>query len=83
MKNHDAEPTPTIPFGHYKGKYLTDAAIPDGYIKWLALRGKYTDPRNRFETTWKVPIVLSIEARREMERRGYQRADDHYERVTL
>ena len=69
-----------IPFGAYKGRDLTDRTIPDGYISWIARRGSYTEPGNRFNTTWKVPIVLSIEARREMERRGYRREDDHYER---
>ncbi len=69
-----------LTFGTHKGKELSDPSIPDGYVKWLALRGSYVDPNNRFETKWKVPIVLSVEARREMERRGYQRVDDRYER---
>ena len=73
-----------IPFGKYKGFDNSDhITVPDGYIKWMALRASYPSPENRFDTQWKVPIALSIEARREMERRGYQRADDHYERVTL
>lgn len=69
-----------ILFGKYKGFDLTNMAIPDGYIGWLALRGSYPDKKNRFETAWKVPIVLSIEARREMERRGYRRIDQRYEK---
>jgi len=67
-----------IPFGKYKDYHLTDHFIPDRYISWLALRGSYPDKQNRFETAWKVPIVLSIEARREMERRGYRRINDRY-----
>jgi uncharacterized protein (DUF3820 family) len=69
-----------LPFGTHKGKELTDPSIPDGYIGWLARRGSYQEPGNRFEIKWKVPIDISIEARREMERRGYRRVDDHYEK---
>ena len=70
----------TIPFGKYKGFDLTDRAVPDAYVGWLARRGAYYKPENRFETDWKVPIDLSIQARREMEARGYKRVDDRYER---
>jgi len=70
-----------IPFGKYKGYDIADnITVPDGYVKWLALRGSYPSPENRFETRWKVPIVLSIEARREMEKRGWKRVDDRYEK---
>ena len=69
-----------IDFGKFKGKDLTDLSVPDTYIQWLALRGSYPMPGNRFEAKWKVPIVLSIEARREMERRGYRRDGDRYEK---
>lgn len=72
-----------IDFGKFKGKELTDPSVPDTYIRWLALRGSYTMPGNRFETKWKVPIVLSIEARREMEKRGYRRDGDRYEKEEL
>jgi uncharacterized protein (DUF3820 family) len=69
----------TIPFGKFKGCELDQ--VPDSYCRWLAMRGSFTNPMNRFETTWKVPISLSIEARREMERRGYQRVDDTYIKI--
>lgn len=69
-----------IHFGTFNGTDLTDRIIPDSYIKMLALRKCYTEPGNRFNTTWKVPITLAIEARREMERRGYRREDDNYVR---
>ena len=69
-----------LEFGKYKGLSLSDSLIPVGYVTWLAMRGSYQSPENRFETKWKVPIVLSIEARREMERRGYKRIDNHYEK---
>ena len=69
-----------IPFGKYRGfDTADDITVPDGYISWLALRGSYPNPENRFETAWKVPIALSIEARREMEHRGYKRVDNRYE----
>jgi hypothetical protein len=67
-----------LTFGSFRGCKLSDKAIPDSYIRWLALRGSYTMPGNRFETKWKVPIVVSIEARREMENRGYKRVGDWY-----
>lgn len=70
-----------IPFGRYSGFDTSDRiTVPDSYIKWMALRGNYTNPANRFETTWKVPITLSIIARREMEDRGYKRVGDRYEK---
>ena len=69
-----------IPFGQFKGFDMSDHTVPDGYVKWMALRASYPEPGNRFETKWKVPIAVSIEARREMERRGYQRVDNRYER---
>lgn len=68
-----------LSFGQFKGRALSDPNIPVRYVKWLALRGSYQEPGNRFETKWKVPIDVSIEARREMERRGYRRVDDNYE----
>jgi uncharacterized protein (DUF3820 family) len=69
-----------LTFGIYEGKKLSDSTIPDGYIKWLALRGSYPEPGNRFETKWKVPIDIAINARREMGRRGYNRVGDKYEK---
>jgi len=67
-----------LQFGQFKGRPLSDRTIPDTYIRWLALRASYPMPGNRFETKWKVPIVTSIEARREMEKRGYKRVGDWY-----
>ncbi len=67
-----------IPFGSFKGRDLTDLSIPDSYIRWLTCRGRYQMPGNRLETKWKVPIDVSIHARREMERRGYRREGDSY-----
>jgi uncharacterized protein (DUF3820 family) len=70
-----------LTFGRYAGHQLSSSTVPDSYVEWLARRGSYAEPGNQFETRWKVPIVLSIEARREMERRGYVRRDDRYERA--
>jgi len=67
-----------LEFGTFKGRDLTDASIPDSYIRWLACRGSYYKPGNRFEATWKVPIDVCIHARNEMERRGYRRDGDSY-----
>lgn len=69
-----------IPFGIYKSMDTADCTVPDSYVGWMATRPSYPEPGNRFETRWKVPIVLSIEARREMEKRGYRRVDDRYEK---
>lgn len=70
----------TLLFGAHRGKELTDLSIPDEYIEWLAKCGAYYAPGNHFEPTWKVPIEVCIHARNEMERRGYRRVDDHYEK---
>ena len=60
-----------LDFGIHIDKEFSDLSIPDNYICWLAERGSYTLPGNRFDITWKVPIIDSIEARKEMERRGW------------
>ena len=67
------DPATIITFGIHKGKSLSDQSIPDRYIYWLAGRGKYQDPNNRFETLWKCPIDLAILARREWESRTGER----------
>lgn len=61
-----------LDFGKFKGHDLSDPAIPDDYMRWLADRGSYQEPGNRFVTMWKVPIVTCIEARRELEKRGWR-----------
>jgi uncharacterized protein (DUF3820 family) len=68
----------TINFGIHNGKQLSDESIPSEYIFWLAKRGSYQEPGNRFNTTWQVSVVLSILARREAERHGYKREGDRY-----
>lgn len=72
-----------LPFGSFCGKELSDRSVPDSYIRWLASRGSYHPPGNRFETTWKVPIDIAIHARREMERRGYRHDGDRWEMEDL
>jgi hypothetical protein len=67
-----------LEFGQFKGHDLSDRAIPDDYMRWLADRGTYTLPGNRFETKWKVPILVCMEARREMERRGWEHDGDRW-----
>lgn len=70
----------TINFGIHKGKSLSDLSIPNDYIIWISMRGSYQEPGNRFNTMWKVPITLSILARREIERRGYVNDGDKWRR---
>ena len=66
-----------LDFGIHKGKVLSD--IPIDYLIWLALRGSYQEPGNRYgDASWKVPITISILARRECETRGYKRISDRY-----
>ena len=67
-----------LEFGAFKGRDLSDRVVPDSYIEFLAKRGSYSAPGNRFDATWKVPIVVSIEARREMEMRGYEHDGDRW-----
>uniref|UniRef100_A0A6H1ZUX4 Uncharacterized protein n=1 Tax=viral metagenome TaxID=1070528 RepID=A0A6H1ZUX4_9ZZZZ len=69
-----------LDFGIYHGKELSDPSIPDDYVCWLSERGSYTLPGNRFETTWHVPIVVSINARREMEKRGWKHNGDRWKK---
>ena len=70
-------PDCVLDFGIHKGKVLSD--IPIDYLIWLALRGSYQAPGNRYgDASWKVPITISILARRECEARGYRRHGDKY-----
>ena len=67
-------------FGAFKGHNLSDSAIPDSYIRWLASRGGYDSKINRFETAWKVRVDVWMAARQEMERRGYTHIGERFER---
>ena len=69
-----------LTFGIYKGHELSDPNIPDDYIRWLASRGKYRSKTNWFETAWKVPIMVWMEALKEIERRGYVAIGERFER---
>lgn len=69
-----------LDFGIHKGKQLSDQSIPDEYIKWLASRGKYRNPVNRFEIMWKVPIMVWLAALREIESRGYRIIGERFEK---
>jgi hypothetical protein len=70
-----------LTFGIYENHDLRSTAIPDDYIKWLASRGTYKSPTNRFETAWKVPVDVWMAARIEMERRGYRHIGERFEKV--
>ena len=67
------DPESILIFGKYSGLSITDSQIPIEYLRWMAGRGKYQDPNNRFIDTWKVPITLAIIARREWEHRTGER----------
>lgn len=76
ISNND---NPVLDFGIHRGKLLSDKSIPDSYISWLACRGSYQEPGNKYgDPRWKVPITISILARREMEARGWKRSGDKY-----
>jgi len=67
-------PDSIITFGMYRGLPLSNPSIPLNYIKWIAKRGSYQEPRNKHgDASWKVPIDLMVLARREWERRTGQR----------
>ncbi len=61
-----------ITFGKYEGRELS--TVPDTYCKWLA---KPVYPREAYKSTysterhWSVPAELTVEARKEMDKRGY------------
>ena len=68
-----------LDFGVHVGKELSNLSIPDDYMQWLASRGTYRGkPGNRFETTWKVPVLVWMAAREEMERRGYTHIGERF-----
>ena len=69
-----------LQFGAFQGRELSDPAIPDSYMQWLASRGKFQDKKNRFETAWKVPVDVWMAARQEMERRGYRHIGERFEK---
>lgn len=68
-------------FGTFRGRELSDPSVPDSYVKWLALRGRYDSKVNRFETAWKVPVDVWMAARVEMERRGYTHIGERFEKM--
>jgi hypothetical protein len=67
-----------LDFGSHKGRVLSDPTIPDEYMRWLASRGRYMSGKNRFEVEWKVPVVVWMAARIEMERRGYDHIGERF-----
>ena len=67
-----------LTFGTFEGHDLSDPAIPDSYMKWLAARGRYDSKTNRFETAWKVPVDVWMAARQEIERRGYTHIGERF-----
>jgi hypothetical protein len=67
-------------FGAFKGRDISDISVPDSYVQWLASRGRYDSKVNRFETAWKVPVDVWMEARQEMERRGYSHIGERFEK---
>ncbi len=70
-----------LTFGTFKGHDLSDPAIPNSYMIWLASRGKYMSKKNRFEIAWKVPVDVWMAARIEIERRGYRHIGERFEKI--
>ena len=70
----------TLNFGVFRGHSISDPAIPDSYIKWLASRGKYYKEKHSTEPTWKVPTTVWLESLVEIERRGYKIIGDRFEK---
>lgn len=67
-------------FGAFKGHDISDQSIPDGYIKWLASRGKYYKSAHSTDITWKVPLDVWEAALTEIERRGYKIIGERFEK---
>jgi len=59
-------------FGKYKGKSLE--TVPDDYLKWLGkpkYSGVFYKSLHSTELNWKVPLSVTIEARKVLEKRGF------------
>lgn len=71
----------TVPFGRYKGYSIR--SIPDDYLFWLCSRGKstYYVSKHSLDVSWKVPFYVWEEARKEAERRGFQKIGERWERI--
>jgi hypothetical protein len=69
-----------LTFGAFNGRELSDPAIPDSYIQWLASRGKYYKSKHSPDPTWKVPTLVWLAALTEIERRGYRIIGERFEK---
>ena len=69
-----------LDFGIHIGKQLSDPSIPDDYMGFLASDKEYYGKKNPFELTFRVPLKVYMAARQEMERRGYKRIGERWEK---
>jgi len=65
-------------FGQFKGHDLKD--IPDNYLFWLCDRGRstYYKSTHSLDVTWKVPFDVWEAARKEAERRGFEKLGERW-----
>jgi hypothetical protein len=69
-------------FGLHKGKRVEDLTS-DSYLQWLAkpvYSGKYYKSLHSSELNWKVPLMVSIAARMELEKRGWDLIGTRWEK---
>lgn len=62
-----------LTFGIHKGKELS--TIDSDYLKWLSkpkYSGKFYENSKSTELNWSVPFTVKLEARKELESRGYE-----------
>jgi hypothetical protein len=70
-----------LQIGKYKGQQFE--AVPDDYLKWLAkpkYSAKFYKSLHSTDLTWKVPWAVRIEARKQLEIRGYKLNGETWER---
>lgn len=70
-----------LQFGQYRGYDIQDLRIPDSYILWLADRGRstYYKGKHTLDVAWKPDIKTWEVARKEAERRGYEKHGERWE----
>jgi hypothetical protein len=70
-----------LPFGKYKGRQIED--IPEDYLCWLGkpkYSGAFYKSLHSTELNWKVPLAVTIEARKILEKRGWKLNGTEWER---
>lgn len=70
-----------LQFGRHKGQALQ--SIPDDYLCWLGkptYSGKFYKSLTSMEKTWRVPLMTTMAARQELDRRGFKLIGERWEK---